>query len=498
MESIQPSGSQVDDSSSETFRKAETSDPAMLAKREFQWPIIDKEMEEAVTDQLHTSISIYGKDGVFQTFEQEFKEAHENPDWFALLHNSGSNALSALYFACQLKPGDEVIFPVYTFHATCSSAMHFGIRPVLADVAENGNISALAVEKAITPSTRAVVITHMWGIPVNMGALLKVLRRYPHILLLEDCSHAHGARINGQLVGTFGDGAAWSLQGQKILTGGEGGIVLTRHREIHIRGLLWGHYNKRCKLEIPECHPLRSFIGTSSGMKNRAHPLAVRIALDQLRKLPQFRYYKTLYAARLIAEIGKIPFLEAPRFPNHGGFDNPSTSVEPAYYALTFRFKRHLAPDGLTRSVFVSLLHKRGLADVDIPKSTGLLHQEPLFTHPHILLPHVQFPPARADEPKQQHFPFAQAFYDELIKIPVWASEGDEGVVDHYIRVFKEVAEECEEKCKAVATARAEAQRETVMKTKMQRWPAGRSRCLSYDYACDQHQALNRTSAVSA
>lgn len=63
----------------------------------------------------------------------------------------------------------------------------------------------------------------------------------PDILLFEDCSHAHGAKIDGRYVGTFGDAAAWSLQGQKLISGGEGGITLTKNTDLYYRQLLWGH-----------------------------------------------------------------------------------------------------------------------------------------------------------------------------------------------------------------------------------------------------------------
>jgi len=421
----------------------------------FYWPIIDQHVEEEVYDQLHTSISIYGNDGVFKSFEEEFKRVHERPKWHALLHNSGSNSLSALYFACNFSLGDEVstkpswrpkrahveyrqvIFPVYTFHATCSAAMHFGIRPVFVDTTSSGNMSATALERAITPFTKAVVITHMWGMPCEMTSLLAVLKEHPRILLLEDCSHAHGARINGQPVGTFGDGAAWSLQGQKVVSGGEGGIALTKHPEFHIRQLLWGHYNKRCYSEIPKNHPLRPFASTGSGLKNRAHPLAVRIALNQLRKLPRFLKFKSMYASRIAESLKDIPFLEFPP-----ALDSPNSLIDlqPAWYALWFRFKADLAPKGLSRETFVKKLVDRGLVDVDIPRSTGLLHKEPLFVTPSLLLPHIF--PAKSSEPFRhgEIFKVAQAFYDEIIKIPVWAEEKDELMVKYYIEVFKSVA----------------------------------------------------------
>ncbi|KAL9108234.1 MAG: hypothetical protein Q9227_006972 [Pyrenula ochraceoflavens] len=412
--------------------------PKASTNNRFDWPVIDHGMELALNDQLHTTLSIYSNNGVFEEFEREFKEVHSQPEWYALLHNSGSNALSALYSACDLRPGDEVIFPVYTFHATCSSAMHFGIRPIFVDVDQNGNISAEAVEHAITASTKAVVITHMWGIPCDMAALSAVLKKHPNILLLEDCSHAHGARFNNQVVGTFGDGAAWSLQGQKIITGGEGGIVLTKHRDFHIRGLLWGHYNKRCFVEIPSDHPLRPFASTGSGLKNRAHPLAIRLALDQLRKLPSFQTHKSAYAEKLIAEIGQIPFLEPPQLRATGRRAN----IQPAWYALCFRFKAERAPKGVTRKTFVQALLDKGLLDVDIPRSTGLLHEEALFTRPHHLLPHLYPDAASATFKHKGPYETAKAFYDELIKIPVWAYQDDLATVEHYCTIFRATAVE--------------------------------------------------------
>ena len=74
----------------------------------FQWPLITKDVENAVMTQLHTSISIYDQNGVFGEFEDAFKRFHDCPDWYALLHNSGTNALHALFLACGAKPGDEV------------------------------------------------------------------------------------------------------------------------------------------------------------------------------------------------------------------------------------------------------------------------------------------------------------------------------------------------------------------------------------------------------
>ena len=399
-----------------------------------KWPVIDQAVERAVSTQLHEDISIYGSGGVFKQFEAEFREYHGVPSFYPLLHNSGTNALHALYFAAEFMPGDEVIFPVYTFHATCSPVMHFGVKPVFCDAMPDGTISVSAILAAITSKTKALVITHMWGVPCDMTAITSVLKQFPKILLFEDCSHAHGARFNGQPVGTFGDGAAWSLQGQKIITGGEGGITLTKHANLHYRQLILGHYNKRCKIEIPSDHYLHQFALTGAGLKNRAHPLAIAVALIQLRQLKDFHAWKTKFANQLTVKLSSISFLELPIL----GVEN---SIEPAWYAYVMRFKAKKVPLGLTREVFVAELHARGLLDIDIPRSTGLLHQEPLYNKPWELLPHLYSQESSGQDCRHlAGFEEAKSFYDEAVKLPVYATRDGQEATDRYVDAICEVA----------------------------------------------------------
>ncbi|KAE8142319.1 DegT/DnrJ/EryC1/StrS aminotransferase family-domain-containing protein [Aspergillus pseudotamarii] len=397
----------------------------------WSWPKVTLDVERAVDKQLHTTLSIYNNSGIFGQFEKAFSSFHNTPNHHALLHNSGTIALYALYYASGLGSGDEVIVPVYTFHATVSPLMHLGVKPVFVDAhPETGNIDPRKIARAITPKTKAVIVTHMWGVPCAMEEIVTICRKND-ILLLEDCSHAHGASVNGQKTGTFGDGAAWSIQGDKVLSGGEGGVSLTPHSEVYYRQLIHGHYNKRCKSEIPKNHPLQDFAVTGAGLKNRAHPLAISIANNQLEKLPAILYCKSRCVAHFIQTLAPVPFLRAPAV---------DVGCQPAWYALIFRFDETQAPPGLTRERYVQEVMARGMKHIDIPNSTRPLYDEALYKRPWDVLGHVYKPNTYTVDWEAADFPGAVTFHSSVIKLPVWAYEDDWDTVEACAQVMLNVA----------------------------------------------------------
>ena len=139
----------------------------------------------------------------------------------------------------------------------------------------------------------------------------------------------------------------------------------------------------------------------------------------------------------MASRLASIPFLHAPSMTILG-----ESRMEPAWYAFVLRFNGSQAPNGLTRESFVCKLYARGLCEVDIPKSTGLLHQESLYTTPHKLFPHLYPHDIAPASRRNVDFPTAQAFYNEAIKLPVWTSRRDQAVVDHYLDVICDVARE--------------------------------------------------------
>jgi perosamine synthetase len=146
--------------------------------------------------------------------------------------SNGTVALHLALLALGVGPGDEVILPTLTYVATANSVVYCGATPVLVDVeADTMNLSPVAVERAITPRTKAVIAVHLYGHPADMDALRAVCE--PHgVRIVEDAAEAHGAAAGDRPVGSLGDIATFSFFGNKIITTGEGGMVTTNSAEL--------------------------------------------------------------------------------------------------------------------------------------------------------------------------------------------------------------------------------------------------------------------------
>lgn len=394
-----------------------------IPKPHYKWPIISKETENAVIKQLNTSISIYDRSGIICEFEDRFKKYHGRQH--ALLCNSGTSALYTMYKSIDLKPGDEIICPIYTFFATVTPVLFTGATPVFCDCLYNGNIDPEEIEKKITKNTKAIVITHMWGIPCDMDKILTIAKKYS-LKLLEDCSHAHGSTYKGRLVGTFGDAAVWSLQGQKVLSGGEGGILICDDIDIYVKSQLIGHYNKRCSQEIPEDHPLFRFSITGFGQKFRAHPLAVSIVNQQFDQLDKWLLQKRSYANAFIEGFKYNPILE-PIIP---------IESESNWYALILRLKSNLQ-DSISMDKIFEAFQAEGLYEIDRPLSTAPLNCFSLFKEPFQGFPEFY----NLDDNFINEFTYEQAlnFFGNIFKLPVWAESTDQYYVDSYINAINKV-----------------------------------------------------------
>ena len=148
---------------------------------------------------------------------------------------SASYGRMAFYYvlkAMQLPPGAEIVFPALTFWVVPELARTAGLKPVFADIDPNTfNLDAEALERVITPRTRAVVPTHLYGLPCDMDAILSVAQRH-NLKVIEDCAHSLGATYRGRAVGTFGDAGFFSFQTLKPLNTYGGGMAWVRDPDL--------------------------------------------------------------------------------------------------------------------------------------------------------------------------------------------------------------------------------------------------------------------------
>jgi dTDP-4-amino-4,6-dideoxygalactose transaminase len=143
----------------------------------------------------------------------------------AISASYGRMAFFYILKALQLPPGSEIVFPALTFWVVPELARVAGLRPVFADIdPKTFNLDPEAFERAITPNTRAVVPTHLFGLPCDMDPLLATARRH-RLVVIEDCAHSLGARYHGRPVGSFGDASFFSLQTLKPLNTYGGGMA---------------------------------------------------------------------------------------------------------------------------------------------------------------------------------------------------------------------------------------------------------------------------------
>jgi dTDP-4-amino-4,6-dideoxygalactose transaminase len=164
-------------------------------------------------------------------FEASFAKLCQSP--YGVAVNSGTMSLWATLKALGFSKDDEVITTPMTFSATADAIALVGARPVFADVDKiTGNLDPVKVAEKITPKTKAILVVHLYGVPVDVHEFVKLAKRH-NLILLEDASHAHGATVAGKSVGSFGLAGCFSLYPSKTLGAlGNAGIVVTKSKTL--------------------------------------------------------------------------------------------------------------------------------------------------------------------------------------------------------------------------------------------------------------------------
>lgn len=382
-----------------------------------------------LAEQRTADIGIRGNAGPIGELEVAFRDSLTPGRRHAVAFNSGTSAVLAAMMAVGVGPGDEVVAPVLTYHAAVSPARALGAAVRFADV-ELGSrcLSPQALREAITPRTKAVVVVHQWGRAAAMTEILAIAREHG-LVVIEDCSHAHGSRYAGRPVGTFGQVAIFSLQANKAVYAGEGGMLVTDDDEIFDRAVLAGHYRDRAKADV-RTDGLRAFWESGHGLKLRMSPFNAIVALESLRQFDDLARRRQDALSHLNdALVGSATVV-------------PVEVPDPRDMGAWYGFKPYLTPAAVAvgRDHVVAALRAEGV-EVDAP-SGRLLARLPLFGDDGApwRAGAGDVPATPPEVELRRRFPHGCFLEENALSLPTFYRwPDDERVVEEYAAAFRKV-----------------------------------------------------------
>ncbi len=241
-------------------------------------------------------------EGPFITrFEAELAERVRRKCGVAVAN--GSAALDIAVAALRLGPGDEVILPSFTIISCASAVVRAGATPVVVDCdPTTWNMTAEHVAAAISPRTRAIMVVHIYGLPVDIDPILKLAERHG-LAVIEDAAEMHGQTYRGRPCGSFGTISTFSFYPNKLVTSGEGGMLVTDDLELA----------ERCRKLRNLCfEPARRFVHEEIGWNYRMTNLQAAVGLAQLEKLDRTLERKREIGRRYTEELRSVPELQLP------------------------------------------------------------------------------------------------------------------------------------------------------------------------------------------
>lgn len=400
----------------------------------FTWPIITKEIEDAVLGVLRAG-NMSGTD-ITKKFEAGFAKWHGMK--YALGHNTGTAAVHAAMFGLGIGYGDEIICPSITYWASCLPVFSLGGTVVFADInPQTLGIDPNDIERHISKRTKAIVVVHTMGMPADMDAIMKIAHRHD-LKVIEDVSHAHGALYKGRMVGTFGDVSAFSLMSGKSFPCGEAGIMLTNNRMIYERALAFGHYRRHDEIELED---IKAGAGLPwGGYKYRMHQLSSAVGLVQLKNYPS-----------RMAEIDKAMnyfwdlLEEVPGIKAHRPEKGSGTTMGGWYASCGLYRSEELGGLSITR--FCEAVSAEG--SISSPGCNQALHLHPLFNDIDV---YNQGRPTRiANLPdgvdvrqKAGSLPVSEGIQKRVFRVP-WFKHYRPKMIEEHAQAFRKVAENYED-----------------------------------------------------
>jgi perosamine synthetase len=289
------------------------------------WPEIRPEDKAAVMRVLDRNILWGGNAPEISALEQEWA------DWsgakYCISANSGTAALHMAVAAVGVQPGDEVITTPFSWTSTATCILHHNAIPVFADIdPRTYNIDAAKIEAKITPQTKAIIVVHLYGLAADIDPIMEVAARH-HLKVIEDCCQSHGAEYKGRKIGNFGDVAAFSLNGNKNLSAGEGGLLITNNEHVWSEAASVQQFGERRVKD-----GAREYNAYGMGWMYRMTEMTAAFARSQLSRLDEITATIRENALYLTEGIKDIAGFSTPYVPDN---------CKHVYY----RFSLHFTPE---------------------------------------------------------------------------------------------------------------------------------------------------------
>lgn len=342
-----------------------------------QHKVIKKEIFDVVNRSLKRGDFILGEDA--KLFEKEFAAFCDVK--YAVGVSSGTAALFLALAALDIKSGDEVIVPDFTFIATSLAVSYVQAKPVFVDINENSYaIDPDKIRKAITKKTKAIIPVHLYGHPVNMPEILKIAKEF-NLKVIEDTAQAHGALIkmpdgSWRKAGSLGDIGCFSFYPTKNLGAlGDGGMITTNNEDIYKKILMLRDYGRSSRYEH-----------TLIGYNSRLDTIQAGILRAKLKRLDSWNQMR-LEAASIYSELLKgLPGVITP---------GASALVKHVYHCYVLRLKqREKVMKDLSAQGVVTLIH------YPIP-----LHLQPVYRY-------LGY--------KVNDFPISEKIAQEIVSLPIY------------------------------------------------------------------------------
>jgi len=389
------------------------------------WPQVTPEDQAAVLDVLRSGeMGRLYPNSYAERFESAFARYHDAKHGVAVAN--GTVAIELALLAAGVRPGDEVLVPALTFIASAGAIVRIGAIPIFVDMSPGaGSISPEGIIAALTERTRAIVVVHYGGYPVDLDAI-SVIAHEHKLALIEDCAHAQGSEWKGRKVGAIGQLGTFSFQQSKALSSGEGGIVLTNDDEIAERAVLLHNIGR-----VPGKPGYEHYLCASNYRLGEFQSAVLLSALQRLPGQVARRHANGIFLADEFERLGGLY-----------AFRRDERITQRGYYFMVLRYEAE-AFGGLPRNRFIEALNAEG---VPCHAAYGKpLYEQPAFKR-EVLLPlypvelHSRLPNYEA-----LHLPEVSEFCQKQVAIPHPVLLGDHNCMEKIVGAVAKIKKYAEE-----------------------------------------------------